>query len=431
MQNFQFKIRTETFALAEKQRKFKICGAHQTAWLFLFNFAFLIFNSARAAIPEPDNLIYGSIVLDNVPMTAARTDVVVEARRTVNGPAIATYRLGDNPALGDFYALSLTLESVAPVTNTNVSQVGESVFITVLEGGNLRGQTGFLITERGIAQRIDFGAAVVDGDGDGLPDAWELVHFAGLGTNVNSLAANGQSVGDHYLAGTDPNDPNDGFRLLLTDSNGMKRVSFTTREASGPGYEGLSRRYTLESKTALSLPTWVGVSGLINVPGTNQTVVYETAGQTGSAFFRGKISLEPAGAANPDDTDGDGLPDVWEQHHFGNLNTNAASVNLNGQTALQNYVAGTAPNSPGSVFQISSTISNGVRVISFPTILAAGIGYDGLQRYYALESGPSPVGPWQPVNGVNGILATNQTVTHQAAGQAAPIYYRGRVWLQP
>lgn len=407
------------------------CAMNSTLRFLVVTFLLAGASLLPAAIPEPDNLIYGSIVLDNVPVTAARTDVVVEARRTANGPAIATYRIGANPALGDFYALTLGLASGAPGTNDNVSQLGDSVFITVMEGANLRGQTGFLITERGVAERIDFGAAVVDGDGDGLPDAWELVHFAGLGTNVNSLAANGQSVGDHYLAGTDPNDPNDGFRLLLTDSNGMKRVSFTTREASGPGYEGLSRRYTLESKTALSLPTWVGVSGLINVPGTNQTVVYETAGQTGSAFFRGKISLEPAGAANPDDTDGDGLPDAWEQHHFGNLTNNAASVNLNGQTASQNYVAGTSPDTPGSVFQISSTISNGVRVVSFPTILAAGIGYEGLQRYYALESGPTPSGPWQPVNGVNGILATNQTVTHQAAGQAAPIYYRGRVWLQP
>jgi hypothetical protein len=400
--------------------------------LSLMRLSWLLVGSVSAAIPEPDNLIYGSIVLDNVPITAARTDVVIEARRTTNGPAIASYRMGANPALGDFYALTLTLESVAPVTNSNVSQVGDSVFITVLEGGNLRGQTGFLIMERGVAERIDFGAVVVDGDGDGLPDTWELVHFAGLGTNVNSLMANGQTAGAHYLAGTNPNDPTDGFRLLLTDSNGVKRVSFTTRAASGPGYEGLTRHYTLESKTALALPTWVGVSGLINVPGTNQTMVYETAGQTGSAFFRGKITLQPTGeGAGTNDLDGDGLPDTWEQQHFGNLNTNAASVNLNGQTAMQNYVAGTAPNTPGSGFRVGSAISNGLRVVFFPTILATGVGYEGMQRYYALESGPAPTGPWQPVAGLNGILATNQTVMHQPPGQAAPIYYRSRVWLQP
>lgn len=432
MKNFKFQIQPEPATPAGNPGKLSSPGRLPAVWLLLFNFAFLIFNSASAAISEPDNLIYGSITLSNVPITAARTDVVIEARRTANGPAIASYRMGANPALGDFYALTLALESVTPVTNNNVSQVGDSVFITVLEGASVRGQTGFLITERGVAERIDFGAVVSDGDGDGLPDVWELFHFAGLGTNANSFTANGQTAGEHYLAGTNPNDPNDGFRLLLTDSNGVKRVSFTTRAASGPGYEGLTRHYTLESKTALALPTWVGVSGLINVPGTNQTVVHETAGSTGSAFFRGKITLSPtSGGAITNDLDGDGLPDTWEQHHFGNLNTNAFSMNLNGQTALQNYVAGTAPHTPGSGFRIGYTISNGVRVVSFPTILAAGIGYDGLQRYYALESGPTPTGPWQLVIGLGGVLATNQTVTHPAVDQATPIYYRGRVWLQP
>lgn len=416
----------------KQKSRFRIAMSAVMTRLFVLNFFWLLVCSASAAIPEPDNLIYGSITLDNVPVTAAHTAVVIEARRTTNGPAIATYRMGSNPAVGDFYELALALESVPPMTNSNVSQVGDSLFITVREGSSLRGQTGFVITGRGVAQRVDFGAAITDGDGDGLPDAWELIHFTALGRSPGTLAANGQTVLDNYLAGSDPNAPDDGFRLHLTESNNLKRISFQTRAAVGPGYEGLVRRYTLETKTDLAGPVWSGVTGFIQVPGTNQIVAYETAGHSGAAFFRGLISLEPAaGGATTNDTDADGLPDAWELQHFGNLNTNAASVNLNHQTALQNYVAGTAPNNPASAFRVSSTLSNGVRVISFPTTLAAGAGYEGRQRFYALESGPTPIGPWQPVLELDSVLATNQTIAHQSPGQSAPVYYRGRVWLQP
>ncbi|HEX5218399.1 MAG TPA: hypothetical protein VFZ59_02435 [Verrucomicrobiae bacterium] len=387
--------------------------------------------TAHAKISEPDNLIYGTITISNVPITAARTDVVIEARRTTDGPAIASYRMGSNPALGNFYSLTIPLESVAPLANTNASAVGDSLFITLLEGASLRGQTGFLVTDRGSAERIDFGAAVIDGDGDSLPDAWELLHFAGLGANTNSPGANGQTAWQHYLAGTDPNDTNDGFRLHLTQSNNLKNVSFVARRAEGPGYEGMTRLYTLESQADLANPVWAGVSGYIAVPGDNQTVVYQTAGSTGMAFFRGKITLQPGSGTSANDTDGDSLPDAWELNQFGNLNQSASSLNANGQTALQNYVAGTAVNTPTSVFKLSSTLNGNNRIVTFNAVQAQGIGYEGKQRFYTLESSPSPTGPWQAVGGFVGILATNQTVSYQSASQPLPIFYRARVWLQP
>ena len=387
--------------------------------------------TAHGKISEPDNVIYGTITISNTPITAARTDVVIEARRTTDGPAIASYRMGSNPALGNFYALTILLESVSPVVNTNASVVGDSLFITLLEGANSRGQTGFLITERGTAARIDFGAAVSDSDGDGLPDAWELLHFAGLGANTNSPGANGQTAWQHYLAGTDPNDTNDGFRLHLTQSNNLKNVSFVARRAEGPGYEGMTRLYTLESQNDLANPLWAGVSGYIAVPGNNQTVTYQTAG-SGMAFFRGKIALQPgSGSTSTNDMDGDTLPDTWELDQFGNLNQSASSLNANGQTALQNYVAGTAANNPTSVFKLNSTLNGSSRIVSFNAVQAQGIGYEDKQRFYTLESSPSPTGPWQAVAGFAGILATNQTVTYQSSFQPLPVFYRSRVWLQP
>src|SRR4030095_15122531 len=140
--------------------------------------------NAHATISEPDNVLYGNITLDGVLVTAARTDVVIEARRTTNGPAIASYRMGGDSAIGNYYSLRLAVESVTPVLNTNASQISQSVFIVVTDGSGLRAQTSYTIPDRGVVQRVDFGVAAVDSDGDGLPDAWELLRFGSLGPNA-------------------------------------------------------------------------------------------------------------------------------------------------------------------------------------------------------------------------------------------------------
>lgn len=387
--------------------------------------------SGQAAIPEPDNLFYGGITLDNEPVTAAQTDVVIEARRTADGPVLASYRMGSDPALGNFYLLRLPLESVAGTANPDATRVGDSVFITLLDDGGLRAQTGFVINERGSVQRIDFGVVETDVDGNGLPDVWELYHFDGLSQGAGALAANGQTLAEHYLANTDPNDPEaEGFQLHLTAAGNLKKVSFTARPAEGPGYEGLTRLYTLESKTGLADPLWSGVTGFIEVAGNHQTVVYQTAGNSGTAFFRGRITLRST-TVTDGDLDGDGLPDVWEQHHFGDLNQHAGSLNANGQTALQNYVAGTAPSVIDGGFKLNLNSAGVYPVVSFTTIPAQGIGYEGRQRLYALDASPSPTGPWQPVSGLTGVLAGGQSVTHEVTEQAGPVFFRGRVWLEP
>jgi len=386
--------------------------------------------TAHATIPEPDNLLYGSITLDNVPVTAARTDVVIEARRTTNGPAIASYRMGNNPALGDFYSLLIPVESLLPASNTNSSQVGDNLFITLLDGSGLRAQTSFVILERGVVQRVDFGAEVIDGDGDGLPDAWELLHYSNLTQTPDSLAANGQTAWQHYLAGTDPTDPDGGFKIHIALSNGLARVSFVAQRAEGPGYEGTTRLYSLETNPGLDAPSWNGVPGFIDVLGDNQTVAYNSSGLGNPAFYRGKISLTGINVPG-NDVDGDGLPDAWENSYFGNLNQTANSINLNGQTALQNFVAGTDPNDPSSMFKLTATHGGGTQSVSFFAMSAQGLGYEGRQRFYALESSTNPSGQWIGVPAVSNVLANDQTVTYPVSSSATPAFYRGRVWLQP
>lgn len=385
--------------------------------------------AVRAEIPEPDNVLYGTIALDNVAVTAARTDVIVEARRQTNGPAIASYRMGSSQQAGNFYSLRLKLESLAPVFDSNASQLGANLFIIVRDASGVRDQANFTMTERGQFQRLDFGTAVPDSDGDGLPDAWETQYFSGLSQNAGSIGANGLSALQNFIAGTNPNDANSGFKLSIKVTNNVKAVLFTAVRAEGPGYEGLTRLYTLEVSPGIAPASWTSVAGFTNIAGNNQAVTYQTAGSGVPAFFRGRITLQPLNSPATD-SDGDGLPDSWETLHFGDLSQNAASMHANSHSALQNFIAGTDPNNPNSEFRLTVTRTGSDRVVTFFAASAQGAGYEGRQRFYSLETSTNVTGHWTSVAGTSNILGNNQTFIHQSPSNPSNALFRGKVWLQ-
>ncbi len=390
----------------------------------------LPFATTRAEIPEPDNVLYGTIAIDNVAITASRTDVVVQARREINGPAIASYRMGSNPQLGNFYSLRLKLETLAPILDANASLTGSDVVIVVTDPTGVRAQAGYTLAGRGEFQRLDFGTAVPDSDGDGLPDAWETHYFGNLNQNANSMGASGLSALQHFIAGTNPNDPNSVFKLVITNAGNARAISFTVLRAEGPGYDGFTRLYTLESTPSLAAALWTDVPGFTNLTGNNQIVTYQTASLGSPGFFRGRITLQPLGAS-PTDTDADGLPDAWETLHFGNLNQSAASINANGRSALENYIAGHNPNLSGSQLRLSISPGGTHRTITFDTIPADGVGYEGKTRFYTLETSSSLApGSWSGVPGFSRVTASQQTITHQLAGVATPGFFRVAVWLE-
>jgi hypothetical protein len=270
-------------------KKNPLLGRNAASWLCTLSLLWATIGSA--VIPEPDNILYGTITLDNLPVTADHTNVVVEARRTSDGPAIASYRMGSDSQAGNFYSLRLPLESVAPVLAENASETGDALVIVLRDSTGIRGQTNFTFGDRGFVQRADFGLAVADGDADGLPDAWELARFGNLNMTPGSITPNGQTVLQHFIAGTAPNDPAAGFKLFVALTNNLKRVWFVAARAEGPGYEGLTRIYTLEYRPNLTSGAWTEVPGYINVAGSNQTVSYLTAGAGAPGFYRGRISL--------------------------------------------------------------------------------------------------------------------------------------------
>ena len=252
-------------------------------------------SSARAEISEPDNVLYGTIVIGTNPVTAARSDVVIEARRTPNGPALSRYRMGTSPGLGNFYQLRIPVEAFAPLTDTNASLAGHTVYVVLRDASGVQAQTTYTIPERGTVQRVNFGAAVGDSDGNGLPDAWEIARLGGIGQDPNADGdGDGQSHLKEWIAGTNPLDANDAFNLAILQGAGQIEVAFVALRAEGSGYEGVSRFYSLESSPSAASGPWSGVTNFLRVSGNNQVVRYGSpvSGTNSPRFYRGTVHLE-------------------------------------------------------------------------------------------------------------------------------------------
>lgn len=158
----------------------------------------------RAEIPEPDNVLYGAITLGVTPVTAANTNVVVEARKTATGPVVSRYRMGDNPAYGNSYSLELPLEAFLPLADTNASRVGALIYLNVRDESGVRDTRTISIAQRGQLVRLDF--TELDTDGDGIPDRWESQYF-GSATGANPNAdpdGDGRNNLQEFVAGTNP-----------------------------------------------------------------------------------------------------------------------------------------------------------------------------------------------------------------------------------
>jgi len=120
---------------------------------------------------------------------------------------------------------------------------------------------------------VDSIASGADTDGDGIPDAWELM-YAG---NLTTLSASGDADGDgatdleEYLADTNPLDPTDSLEILtiaLSPNQSQATVAWKSKP---------TRQYQLQSRSDLGPSgAWVD-SGLgLQSPAPNSSVMTRT-----------------------------------------------------------------------------------------------------------------------------------------------------------
>jgi hypothetical protein len=270
----------------------------------LLSFAILLLCfSARAELPEPDNILYGSITRGGLPVSAADTDVVIDARRTSDGTVVASYRMGDSARSGNYFTLRVPLEVFTPVLDPLASLTGTAMTIAASDFNGVFAEAPFTLGSRGQFHQVNLmQLGGLDSDGDGLNDEWEMFWFGNLLQSLNSdKDGDGVSDGLEYLAGTNPNDPNNRFRLNIqrVGVNG-KEVSFLAQAASGAGYQSKTRTYTLESTTDLSTPVWEPMPGFVAAVGAGQTVRHSVPDPgPATRFYRVVIQLTEVGPPLP------------------------------------------------------------------------------------------------------------------------------------
>ncbi len=152
-------------------------------------------------------------------------------------------------------------------------------------------QRGF---PRLMAPRIDIGAfeaPLLDSDGDGLPDYWELQYgldpFDPGITNIHS-GASGDSDGDfasnldEYIAGTSPIDAQSVFRVTAIGVASAVQVAFNS--VTG-------RLYSLQYAAPAVEMVWSNVTGQIDVPGVGVSTVLVHATDAPMSAYRLSVRI--------------------------------------------------------------------------------------------------------------------------------------------
>lgn len=249
-----------------------------------------------------------------------------------------------------------------------------------------------------------------DSDHDGLPDWWELFYFGDLSRDgTGDFDGDGLTDYEEFLLGTNPADANSALKIippLLVNEAG---VSVTWSAA-------LERVYRLQQRSAVGNGTWTDVSG--DVTATNVTAQkLDVSGVNQPARFY-RVKLISSG-----DSDADGLPDGWEQLHFGDLSRNGTDdFDHDGASDAFELLAGTAPNNSNSFLKIkpNPVIGGGVTIE-----WEANAGRSYRLQYKNALSDPT----WQTLPGK--VTATGPTASHTdltATGQTRRFY---RVLLVP
>ncbi len=247
--------------------------------------------------------------------------------------------------------------------------------------------------------------SILDVDGDGLSDAWELAHFGDLSASAAADSdADGLTNVQEFLRGTDPlvsDSDGDGLRDSADEypEDFFNNVAPVLAVVGGDAQEALPGQFNLEP---FDVAVWSadGVVPLINAPVVFSVVagggllgeareelpallpelglITDEHG-TARAFYRqpssaGVISTirVTAGASQVEfsststspgaDSDGNGLPDSWEMHYFGVIGVDPhADADGDGVSNLQEYLNGTSPIDyyNGVLPQISSLLIDG------------------------------------------------------------------------
>jgi Ig-like domain CHU_C associated len=173
---------------------------------------------------------------------------------------------------------------------------------------------------------------------------------------------------------------------------------------------------------------WVKVTNATNTLGADSAAATVT------------INPTPPPAASPLQSgvvDTATLYDAWKQHYFTEttlanteISGNAADADGDGISNENEYIFGTDPMQRDAAPLLIVAVEANQITLSFPTRQAAGIGYEGMTRHYAIESSHTLANDdWQVVPSAADIKSNDQTYSTNISRTENRAFFRIKSWL--
>ena len=257
-------------------------------------------SAARAGLPEPDAVLYGTITLDGKAVTAA-DDLTVIARVDGVPNPVGTYHMGDNPSAGDQYVLRIRVESLADgsAQSNDAALIGQTAHIFVQAGrGAEKSATDFVIATRGITEQRNLVASTGnDCNGNGIADSLDISSGRSKDCNNNGIpdecdslsALTGPDCGGHGGGGG-------GSMSTLTTSVVSQHGTIKCDPGGGAYPPGTIVSLTATPDAGFQVKAWTGTDNDGSKEQTNTVTM--TASKTVTVEFE-PIPLNASASADP------------------------------------------------------------------------------------------------------------------------------------
>jgi hypothetical protein len=149
---------------------------------------------------------------------------------------------------------------------------------------------------------IAYGSAQSGGGNSNQPapcipsSTWIQQYFPGTPTNdytslASSVASNGMTVWQDYLAGMNPTNQSGCFAVIITNAAGQIVVSVPSVQTNAC-YAGVNRYYEIDECTNLTDGSWQPAPGYAGLPANDGIIACTNAAQNSTTFYRAKVLLQ-------------------------------------------------------------------------------------------------------------------------------------------